>query len=88
MAHNPDYADQMPASPRLDLMLCGHTHGGQIKLPIIGAPVLPIHNRRYAEGFINAPHCPMYVSRGLGMAALPLRFNCRPELAIITLRGA
>ena len=86
LCHNPDYADRMPADPRVDLMLCGHTHGGQVKVPFGGRPQLPIRNLKYAAGFVPGPHCPMYVSVGLGMVGIPVRFNCRPELPVITLR--
>ncbi|MHC4717221.1 MAG: metallophosphoesterase [Planctomycetota bacterium] len=88
LCHNPDYADQMPAAPRVDLMLCGHTHGGQVKIPFGSRPRLPVKNLRYGAGLISGPQCPLYVSRGIGMVGIPLRFNCRPELPIITLRKA
>jgi len=88
LTHNPDYAPTMPSAPRVDLMLCGHTHGGQMKLPFGPAPWLSLHHRRYAEGLIRGPRCPVYVSRGIGMAYVPLRFNCRPELPVLTLRRA
>jgi len=86
LCHNPDYADAMPSAPRVDLMLCGHTHGGQVKIPFGPRPMLPIRNRRYAAGLIRGPRCWMYVSRGIGMVGVPVRFNCRPELPVITLR--
>lgn len=88
LAHNPDYAEQMPASPRVDLMLCGHTHGGQIRLPLLGALALPIRHRQYAAGLVHGPQCNVYISRGIGMVGIPIRFNCRPELALITLHRA
>ena len=88
LAHNPDYAQTMPSEPRVDLMLCGHTHGGQIKLPFGPAPWLSLHHRRYAEGLVRGPHCPVYISRGIGMVYLPIRLNCRPELPVLTLRRA
>lgn len=88
LCHNPDYAEQLPAKPRVDLMLCGHTHGGQVRLPLIGPPLLPIKHRKYAEGLIAGPRCPVFVSRGLGMVGAAVRFNCRPELPLITLRQA
>ncbi len=86
LCHNPDYADRMPHSPKVDFMICGHTHGGQVKLPLYGPLVLPIHNRKYAEGFVEGPYCPLFISRGLGMVQYPIRFNCRPELPVFTLR--
>jgi len=88
LCHNPDYADQMPPSPRVDLLLCGHSHGGQVKIPFGPRPILPIDNPKYAAGLAQGPHCQVYTSCGLGMIGIPVRFNCRPELPIITLRRA
>ena len=86
LCHNPDFAEIMPGNPRVDLMLCGHTHGGQIKIPFIGPLVLPIKHKKYAEGLVQGPRCPVFISHGLGMVNYPVRFNCRPELPLITLR--
>jgi hypothetical protein len=85
LCHNPDYLDTMPHDLRVDLALCGHTHGGQVRLPLLGPPILPVDNRDYAEGLVQAPSCPAYISRGIGMVSIPVRFNCRPELPVITL---
>jgi hypothetical protein len=87
LCHNPDYLDRMPRDLRVDLALCAHTHGGQVRLPLLGPPILPVNNRAYAEGLVRAPSCPAYVTRGLGMVSIPVRFNCRPELPLITLRS-
>ncbi len=87
LCHNPDYAEQLPAEPRVDLMLAGHTHGGQVVLPLIGPPVLPIKHRKYAAGLVSGPRCKVFVSRGLGMVGVPIRFNCRPELPLITMKS-
>lgn len=88
LSHNPDYAEQIPSHPRVDLMLSGHTHGGQVKIPFGPRPVLPIRYAKYAAGLVTGPHCQVYTSCGLGMIRIPVRFNCRPELPIITLRPA
>jgi hypothetical protein len=88
LAHNPDLAEDVPPDLRVDLMLSGHTHGGQIRPPLGPAPFLSLHRRKYAQGMVQGPHCPVYVSRGVGMSHLPLRWNCRPELPLITLRRA
>jgi predicted MPP superfamily phosphohydrolase len=88
LAHNPDYAESMPAQPRVDLMLCGHTHGGQIRPPFGPAPWVSLRHRRYAEGLVRGRHCLVYTTRGIGMVYLPFRLNCRPELPVITLRRA
>lgn len=89
LSHNPDVAEE-PAFTgpgyRVDLMLSGHTHGGQIFLPAIGAPVtMSRYGQKYARGLVQGPTCPVYVSRGLGMAMLPLRLGSTPEIAVIEL---
>ncbi len=88
LCHNPDYAEEMPAAPRVDLMLSGHTHGGQFKVPFDGRPRVPIRHPKYAAGLAQGPCCPVYTCVGLGMVGIPIRFNCRPEIAVITLRRA
>lgn len=91
LCHNPDFAEKMSAEARVDLMLCGHTHGGQVKIPFGPRPILPVRYRKYAAGLNTGPHCRVYTSRGLGMlgiGSVGWRFNCRPELPIITLRSA
>jgi len=88
LCHNPDYADDMPARPRVDFMLCGHTHGGQVKIPFGPRPMLPIRNPAYGAGRARGPRCPLYVSRGVGLIGPPVRFNCRPEIPVYTLRRA
>jgi len=89
LAHNPDtlYALHQFDSPNFDLMLSGHTHGGQVRLPLYGPPRLPIKHRHLAEGLFHHRHAQVYVSRGLGYL-IPIRFRARPELGIIELRRA
>jgi predicted MPP superfamily phosphohydrolase len=84
LAHSPD---QLPWAQRGDgdLLLAGHTHGGQIRLPLIGAVFTPSRNGvQYASGLFHAPPTILNVSRGLS-AKLPLRMNCRPEIIHLTL---
>lgn len=71
------------------LALCGHTHGGQIRLPFYGAPVRHAKavDRVRTAGLMRIGATPTYVSRGFGTATLPLRFGCRPELGVIELRS-
>ena len=85
VSHNPDLLPDLPAG--LGMVLCGHTHGGQIRLPLIGAPVVPSkYGQRYAMGWVNGAHgTPAYVSRGLGLSGVPLRNLCQPEVAVFTL---
>lgn len=87
LIHNPDLNEWL-AGERLDLALCGHTHGGQVRLPLIGAPLTPsCYGQKYVSGLVQGPACPVYVNRGLGMKAPSVRFNCRPEITLLTLRG-
>ncbi len=86
LSHNPDLLPLVP--PAVGLTLCGHTHGGQVKLPLIGPIVTSsIYGKRFAEGWIAKP-VNAFVSRGLGFSSLPLRFNCRAEVVTIELEPA
>jgi uncharacterized protein len=85
LSHHPDVID-MVEDRKIDLLLCGHTHGGQIRFPFFGSVVVPSkHEARYASGFHRVGSVLMYVSRGLG-AIPPLRILCKPELATFVLR--
>ena len=84
LAHTPDTAD-VPFRTRIDLMISGHTHGGQVIVPFYGPPILPVKNKRYASGFIRTPRMNLFISRGIGWAILPVRLNCPPEIAVLTL---
>ncbi len=93
LAHQPDTAElpvfHKPNSPRIDLMLCGHTHGGQVRLPLLGTPVVPSnHGQKYAGGLVQGPAFPVLISRGIGMSVLPIRFGVPPEISEITLTRA
>lgn len=87
--HSPDAADELAArepGQRVDLFLCGHTHGGQIRLPFRGAiTTFTKHPGRYEQGLYDVQGVPMYVNRGVGVQGLPLRLFCRPEVAVIDL---
>jgi hypothetical protein len=86
LVHNPDFVEMLPEG-RIDLALCGHTHGGQVRLPFIGAPVVPsCFGRKYASGLVQAPSTLVYVNRGIGVIPTPVRFNCRPEVTLLQLR--
>jgi predicted MPP superfamily phosphohydrolase len=84
LAHNPDSADT-PFNTRVSLMLCGHTHGGQVVLPFIGPLVLNVKNRRYASGFVIGERTRLFISKGVGTASAPIRINCYPEIAVLQL---
>jgi hypothetical protein len=66
--------------------MCGHTHGGQVSLPLIGPPILPIANRRFVQGWFREEPTQMYVNRGIGVIGVPVRLNARPEISIFELR--
>ena len=82
LCHNPDSKDELAGYP-WDLMLCGHTHGGQLVLPIIGRPFLPIRDARFAEGLHRWNDRWLHVTRGVGNVH-GLRFNCPPEVSLLT----
>lgn len=86
LAHEPDFADRVEARHRIALQISGHSHGGQIRLPFLGAALLPPGGQKYVSGLNHAPHCPVYTSRGLGVAHLPVRIMCPPELTLIQLK--
>lgn len=89
LSHNPDVAEMSNGGHRVDLMFSGHTHGGQIALPLIGAPVAPsLYGDRYLGGACQGPYCPVVVSRGVGVAGVPVRLGVPPELGVITLHRA
>jgi uncharacterized protein len=89
MCHAPDYADDLlalPAGRAVGLMLSGHTHGGQVRLPLIGALTLPELGRKYVEGWFRFGGLQLYVNRGIGTVGVPFRFDCPPEITLMTLR--
>ena len=91
LCHAPDYAtrvQQHPAGQVVDLMISGHTHGGQIRLPLIGALVLPPMGRRFIEGWFQLDRMRLYVNRGIGTIGVPFRLDCPPEITVFTLRSA
>lgn len=82
LAHEPDIFPDMPA--RVDLTLSGHTHGGQVRLPFLGSPIVPSrYGQRYAYGHVSEDNRQMIVSGGLGCSMLPVRFGVPPEIVII-----
>lgn len=87
MAHEPDFADTSAATGRFDLQLSGHTHGGQVVLPFIGPPILPHLGRKYPSGLYQVGEMIQYTNRGVGMARLPIRINCPPEITLFVLES-
>lgn len=86
LVHEPDVLPRV-AKHNVDLMLSGHTHGGQVRLPFLPAltMMLPTWGKRYVEGLYQLGPTQLYVNRGIGTVGLPLRFNCPPEITEITL---
>ncbi len=91
MVHEPDLADATARDGRVHLQLSGHSHGGQVRLPGMGALVLPFLARKYDQGLYRLPGGPerrglwLYTNRGIGVNGPPLRFRCRPEVTVLTL---
>ncbi|CAA9229262.1 MAG: hypothetical protein AVDCRST_MAG42-1037 [uncultured Chthoniobacterales bacterium] len=84
LLHYPEMADHLKG-PRFDLILSGHSHGGQVRLPFYGALKLPYGVGRYDMGYFESVGGPLYVNVGIGTYHLPVRFNCRPELTVVTM---
>ena len=87
MAHEPDYADEVAKLGRIGLQISGHSHGGQVRLPFVGALVGPYLGTKYSAGLYNINGMALYVNRGVGMIAPLVRFNCPPEITLYTLRA-
>ncbi len=88
LSHNPDAAEQIGPLHRVDLMLSGHTHGGQVHIPFLGSPPNGSDfGERYLGGLCQGPACPVIVSRGVGTSFMPIRFRVPPEVGLITLRA-
>ena len=86
LVHEPDYADNAAKFP-VDLQLSGHSHGGQVRLPGMGAPILPLLGRKYPMGLYRVGNLQLYTNRGLGVINPPVRWNCPPEITLLTLRA-
>jgi len=93
LVHNPDFvmrpvfAREMARCP-IHLVLSGHTHGGQVRLPLVGAPRLPSrYGQLFGGGLVQVGRTQVHVSRGAG-SSWPVRFNCPPEVNVLTLRSA
>jgi predicted MPP superfamily phosphohydrolase len=84
MMHYPIMADSL-GTQRFDLILAGHSHGGQIRVPFYGALALPWGVGRYDLGFFETTGGPLYVNAGIGTYRIPYRFNCRPEITVVTI---
>ncbi len=93
LCHEPDIADQIQEY-NIDLLLSGHTHGGQVRIPIItnlGLSIFPSHGNKYLSGMYsldNSYETKVYVTSGIGMTALPMRFLAPPDITVININSS
>jgi predicted MPP superfamily phosphohydrolase len=87
LAHEPDFAS-LASRHSVDLQLSGHSHGGQVWLPFVGAPWLPPMGRKYPRGMYRIGELTLYTNIGVGTIRVPVRLNCPPEVTLFTLRSA
>lgn len=82
LVHEPDIAPQIATYP-VNLQLSGHSHGGQVQIPFLGAIITPALAKNYVEGFYRIQDLALYVNRGLGRTRVPFRFMAKPEITIL-----
>ncbi len=89
LSHVPAFHHEL-LDGKADLVLCGHTHGGQVRLPLLKPFHLPRHSGPFVDGLyrVGRQQLPLYVTRGIGTSILPLRLFCPPEIGLIRLYGA
>lgn len=88
MVHEPDYVNQISQPSRFDLVLAGHTHGGQIVLPLSGPLFKPEMGKHFTSGFYQVGEMQLYVNRGLGQVSPHFRYNAPPEITLFRLHSA
>lgn len=81
LMHEPDYADQLARDDRAVMQFSGHTHGGQVRLPLLGALRLPSWGKNYQAGFYDVRKLKLHVNRGIGTVHYHVRFLCPPEIS-------
>jgi predicted MPP superfamily phosphohydrolase len=87
MTHNPDVFPDVP--PSVNLTVAGHTHGGQVSIPLLGPLIVPSQfDARYAKGLITENGRDLFVSSGIGTSVLPIRFMVPPEISVLILKSA
>ncbi len=92
LEHSPDVVPAMTGELAISrdttLLLAGHTHGGQVWLPVLGAPIIPSsYGQKYAAGHIKDGGIDIFVTTGIGTSILPFRFMVPPEIAVLTIRS-
>jgi predicted MPP superfamily phosphohydrolase len=86
LSHNPDTTEALRGY-RWDLQLSGHTHGGQVVVPILGPPYVPVSDQRFIRGLVPFEDRHVHITRGIG-SIMGIRFNCRPEVSMLTLKAS
>jgi uncharacterized protein len=84
LVHEPDFADEASRFP-IDLQLSGHSHGGQVRIPLLPPLYLPALAKKYIWGTYRVGPLALYTTAGLGTIGLPMRLNCPPEITLLTL---
>ncbi|WP_371925828.1 metallophosphoesterase [Halobacillus sp. A5] len=85
LVHEPDIADRVKDYP-VDVQLSGHSHGGQVRIPLLGALITPPYAEKYVDGkHLISDQLTLYISRGVGTTRMPYRFLCKPEYSVYTL---
>jgi predicted MPP superfamily phosphohydrolase len=88
LSHNPDLNEDVDNQVQpVDLIVSGHTHGGQIVLPMIGPPYSTPFNRKYTAGLVRDGERQTWISRGLGVFLVPVRLGCPPDVSVLTLHS-
>jgi predicted MPP superfamily phosphohydrolase len=85
LAHEPDFADRSSRF-QIDLQLSGHSHGGQVRIPLLPPLYLPRLGKKYVWGTYHVGPLTLYTGAGLGTIGIPVRLNCPPEITLLTLR--
>lgn len=93
LQHSPDafpvIAGPLQPSPEMKLIFFGHTHGGQVRFPVIGPPIVPtMYGQKFAAGHVKAEGLDTFTTTGIGTSILPFRFLVPPEIAVVTIRSA
>jgi predicted MPP superfamily phosphohydrolase len=81
LMHYPAWVEKL-GTAKFDLILAGHSHGGQVRLPLYGAIYVPYGVEKYEMGLFHTSNGPLYVNPGIGWYPWPIRFNCRPEITV------
>jgi len=82
LVHYPAWVKRL-GGQKFDLMLAGHSHGGQVRIPFYGPVIVPFAVDEYDLGLFQTPAGPLYVNPGIGWFPVPIRFNCRPEITVV-----